>query len=284
MFDGHRRDFIGEPARGHRGRRLRLRRGGEFILLLARDPPFLGHVLRRRTHMVALEGVPQTISDHGVDQGEIAHLLAGAQRRAMRRQAHILLTAGDDDLRVAAVDRLIAERHGSQAGTADLIDGDRRALDRDAGGDGRLARGVLPGAGGQHMPHDRIVDFTRLRLGAGERGFDRGAPKLHRRCGRKGAVERSDRRPRGAGDDDVLIGHAVSPLWRPRFFTAFGALSILRNRNGRPCAGPPQRSDCVRARKPIILGIYCSCEIQERPDGPRRRAGCGRRFVGPDRH
>jgi hypothetical protein len=51
----------------------------EFVLHLARDLPLLGHVLGRDAHVVAVEGVPQAVLDHGVDHLPVAHLLAGAQ-------------------------------------------------------------------------------------------------------------------------------------------------------------------------------------------------------------
>jgi hypothetical protein len=67
----------------------------------AADVALGGDVLGRLAHVIAVEGVPQPVLDHGVDQGEVAHLLAGAQVLGVRRLAHALLTAGDDDLRVA---------------------------------------------------------------------------------------------------------------------------------------------------------------------------------------
>ena len=65
--------------------------------------------------MVAVEGVPQAVLDHGVDKLEIAHLLTGAQVGGVRRLAHALLTAGDHDPAVALSDRLIAQRHAQRS-------------------------------------------------------------------------------------------------------------------------------------------------------------------------
>ena len=65
--------------------------------------------------MVAVERVPQPVADHRVDELGVAHLDTVAQVDAVRRLAHALLPAGDDDFRVAVADRLITERHGAQA-------------------------------------------------------------------------------------------------------------------------------------------------------------------------
>jgi len=39
-----------------------------FVLLRTGDLPFLGDVLGRGAHVVAVEGVPEAVLDHGVDQ------------------------------------------------------------------------------------------------------------------------------------------------------------------------------------------------------------------------
>ena len=58
---------------------------GETVLVFAGDLPAGGDVLGRLAHVVAVEGVPQPVLDHGVDEGEVAHLLAVAQ--VLRRAA-----------------------------------------------------------------------------------------------------------------------------------------------------------------------------------------------------
>jgi hypothetical protein len=62
-----------------------------------------------------VEGVPQAVLDHGVDEGQVAHLLAAAEVLGVRRLAHALLAAGDDDLGRAVLDLLRRQRHGAQA-------------------------------------------------------------------------------------------------------------------------------------------------------------------------
>src|SRR3546814_10196405 len=90
----------------------------------------LRDVLGRVAHMIAVEGVPEPVLDHGVDHLEIAHLRALAQLGAVRRQAHALLAAGDDDVAVAQPDRLGAQRDGAQARAAHLVHHIGGPLDR----------------------------------------------------------------------------------------------------------------------------------------------------------
>src|SRR3546814_9199149 len=53
---------------------------GEGVLVAAGDLPAVGDILRRLAHVVAVEGVPQPVLDHGVHQAKVAHLLAVAER------------------------------------------------------------------------------------------------------------------------------------------------------------------------------------------------------------
>src|SRR4030095_8911475 len=69
----------------------------EAVLLLARDLPLARHIFGGVAHVVAVEGIPQPVLDHGVDELHVAHLGALAQMSAVRRLAHALLAAGNDD-------------------------------------------------------------------------------------------------------------------------------------------------------------------------------------------
>ena len=84
-----------------RGFRLVLRGDGERVLLLAGDLPFLGDILGGDAHVIAVEGIPQPVADHGVDELQVAHLLAGAQISGMGGQAHGFLAARHHDAAVA---------------------------------------------------------------------------------------------------------------------------------------------------------------------------------------
>ena len=204
-LDGDRRDLVLEPAGLHGGFRLVLRGDRELVLLAARDLVLLGDVLGRGAHVVAVEGVPQAVLDHGIDHLQAAHLGAVAQMGAVRRHAHGFLAARDHDLGIAVEDRLVAERDGAQARAAQLVDAPGRAFHRDAGGDRGLARGILSLAGGQDLPDDHLGDLLRVDPGAIEGGLDRDLSQLMGRQVRERPIEGSDRGPGSADDDDVVF-------------------------------------------------------------------------------
>ena len=197
-------DLVLELAGLLRGFRLVLRTNREFILLLARDLPLLGDVLRGVAHVIAVEGVPEAVLDHGVDHFQIAHLGPFAQMRAMRRLAHGFLAARDHDFGIAVEDGLIAERDRAQARTAQLVNAPGWALDRNASGDRGLPRRILSLTRGQDLTHDHLGHLRRVHAGALERLLDRDLAQFMRRQARKGPVESTDRRPRGADDDDIV--------------------------------------------------------------------------------
>ena len=81
----------------------------------------------------------------------------------MRRLGHALLPAGDDDSGIAGADLLGGQRHGAQAGAAELVDAEGGAP---AGMPAAMAAwraGFWPGAGGQDLAEDDLVHFVRLR-------------------------------------------------------------------------------------------------------------------------
>ncbi len=129
--------------------------------------------------------------------------------RDMRGEAHILLAAGDDDVGVAGLDLLRAESHGAQPGAAHLVHAPGGRLDGDARGDGGLPRRVLSLAGGQHLTHDHFIDVRRCDVRALQRRADGDLAERVRRDAGKRAVERANRRPRRADDDNIFVFHRV---------------------------------------------------------------------------
>ena len=122
----------------------------------------------------------------------------------MRRQAHVLLAAGDDDLGVAVAHRLRGEHHRLQAGAADGVDGERRHGHRQAALDDGLARRVLAGPGGEHLAEDHLADLLAGEPGALEQlDHNRGA-QIGRRGLGESAAELADRGAGGGDDDDVF--------------------------------------------------------------------------------
>jgi hypothetical protein len=113
-LDGDGNDLVLELAGLLRRLGLVLRVNRELILLRAGDLVLPGDVLGGVAHVIAVEGIPEAVFDHGVDHFEAAHLDAAAQVLRVRGHAHGFLTAGDDDFGVAVEQRLIAQRHRAQ--------------------------------------------------------------------------------------------------------------------------------------------------------------------------
>ena len=167
-LDGDGDDLVLELAGLLRGFGLVLRGDRELVLVVTRDLELAGDILGRVAHVIAVEGVPQPVLDHRIDELQVAHLGAGAQMLAVRRQRHRFLAAGHDDRSVAAPDLLHAERDGAQAGTADLVEPPGGRFLWQAGADRCLARRVLALPGGQHLAEDDLVDFRALDPGASQ--------------------------------------------------------------------------------------------------------------------
>ncbi len=186
---------------------LVLRGEGEFILRIAGDLPLVGDVFGGLAHVIAVERIPQAVADHRVDIFHIAHLVPGAQMRGMGAERHVFLTARRDDVGIAKLDMLRAQRHGAQARAADLVDAPGRAFDGQARIDMRLARGVLALCGGQNLTKDGFGHLGLLDARPRDDGFEHGSPQIMGgRIGER-ARERADSGARGRCDYDV--GHGI---------------------------------------------------------------------------
>jgi hypothetical protein len=109
--------------------------------------------------------------------------------RAVRRKAHALLAAGDDDVGIARGDLLRAEGDGTQARAAHLVHAEGRRIDRHTGRDRRLPRRVLALGRRQHLAHDHFIDIGRLDARPIERRVDGNLAKRMRGQRRQSAVE-----------------------------------------------------------------------------------------------
>src|SRR5206468_9214261 len=191
---------------------LVLRENRELVLLRAGDLVLARDVLGGVAHVVAVEGIPQAILDHGVDQFDAAHLDAATQILRVRGHAHGFLAAGDHDFRIAVEQRLIAERYRAQAAAAKLVDAPGRAFHRNTGSDRGLAGRVLALGRGQDLAHDDFGDAARLNAGPLQRGLDGDGAEVMGRHGGERAVETADRGAGGADDDDI-VGHENFLRW-----------------------------------------------------------------------
>jgi len=141
--------------------------------------------------------------DHRVDQADIAHLAARAQILRMGGQRHAFLPAGHHDAGIARTDRLRGQCDGAQARSAELVDANRRPLDRDAGIDGGLTRRILPLTGAQHLAQYHFVHFVGRNPGLRQRGDDCLTAQFMRRSRSERAHEAADGRTLGGGNDDI---------------------------------------------------------------------------------
>jgi hypothetical protein len=127
----------------------------------------------------------------------------------VRREAHRFLPSGDDDIRIAVRDRLRAEHRGLEPRTANLVDRHRGNHVGKARANRRLARGVLPDARGEHLPHDHLGHLIGLHARALQHLANDVRAKVRCRDLGDRAAEFADRGARCANDDDVF--HVVSP-------------------------------------------------------------------------
>ena len=153
--------------------------------------------------MIAVEGIPKAVLDHGIGEFHGSHFGPVAQMRGMCGQAHVLLTARNDDRCVPGLDGLVTERYGTQAGAADLIDRERRRFHGDAGAHRRLASGVLALARGEYVAQHDIRNVGCFDCGSVQRRADDGRPQLMGGNAGQRSPERSDSRACGRNDNNV---------------------------------------------------------------------------------
>src|SRR4029078_3739913 len=134
-----------------------------------------------------------------------------AQMRAVRRLAHGFLAAGDHDLGIAVEDGLVAERHRTQSGTAELVDAPGRALDRNSRCDRRLTSGVLALTGGENLTQNDLGHLCAFDAGALEGLLDGHLSQFVGRQRRERSIEGADRRARRTDDDNIVL-HLVTPF------------------------------------------------------------------------
>ena len=140
-----------------------VRRGRELVLLPARVTPAFFAVYSAWPPMWTSQNAhqsPSLIMPSTICLIAELHAVAHAVD-VVRRVGHRLLSAGDDDLRVARLDRLRGEHHGLESGAADLVDRERGDGRGDAGLERGLARRRLADAALDDVAHDDFVDRRR---------------------------------------------------------------------------------------------------------------------------
>ncbi len=206
-LDRHRdrHDLVLEDPVGDRVLGLQLAVGGERVLFLAADAVLLGEVLRGDAHVDVVEGVPQTVVDHRVDDLGVAHAGAEARgRQEVGRARHVLHAARDDDVHVACADHLRSDRNCFEARSAQHVDRRRGHLVRDPRADRGLARRVLAEARLQHAAEHDLVHLLAGDLGPLEGGAHGVRAELRRGHVLELPGEAADRRPHRADDHSVF--------------------------------------------------------------------------------
>ena len=146
----------------------------------------------------------------------MAHAQAGAGLgQHVGRQAHAFLAAGDDHFGIAAADGLGGQVQGLEARAADLVQRQRRHRMGQPGGDGGLARGVLPGAGGEHLAEDHLVHLLGLHTAALQQLADDDGAQFVGGDVRQAALEGADGGA-GGGDYHYVLHDWLTPVaWLP---------------------------------------------------------------------
>ena len=171
----------------------------------ARDPRLLRRVLRVAAHVDVAERAPEPVLDHPVDHRLIAELDAAAHSiDVVRRVRHRLLPAGDDDLRVARLDRLRGEHHGLEARAAHLVDRERRDGGRMPALIAAWRAGAWPTPPWITLPMI-TSSIACVDAGALDRRANRDGAKLRRGQRREAAEKPADRRA-GSRNDDTAAG------------------------------------------------------------------------------
>ncbi len=135
----------------------------------------------------------------------MAHAQAGAGAgHHVVGQAHVFLATGDDHLGIAAAYGLGRQVQGLEARAADLVQGHGRYRVGQAGLDRGLARGVLAGAGGQHLAHDHFIDQGTVEAGLAQQLADHRGTEVDGADAGQRTLEAAHRGT-GGGDNHYIL-------------------------------------------------------------------------------
>src|SRR5690349_24767291 len=162
-----RHDFIFEFPRFDRGRRFAMRVDGKLVLLASADPIFVSYNFPGAAHVVIFKRTPKSIVDHRIDQLTISESITFARScQQVRRVAHRLHAARDDDLSVAELHSLRRHHHRFQTRATHLVHSHCGNCRRYSSLQCRLPRGILSQACLNHTSHDHFINVFRLHARA----------------------------------------------------------------------------------------------------------------------
>ena len=154
--------------------------GGELILHFAGHAEALGHVLGGNAHVVIVEGVPQAIVDHNVNNLAVVHPVTEAGiGQSIGRKAHVLHTAYYHNVRIAGGDHVRSKVDALETAAANVVDGQRGHALGQTGLYGGLTGGALAKTGLQHVAHQHFVHVLGLNARAANGFLYNQSTKLH---------------------------------------------------------------------------------------------------------
>ena len=159
-------DLVLEAAGLDGGLGLLLGGGAESVQLLTGDAPHVADVLGGGAHVIVVEGVPQTVADHGVDDLLVTHAGAPALLgQGIGSGGHVLHAAGHHDVGVAGEDGAAGLDDGLHTGAADHAHGVGGGGQGHAGLHSGLTGGVLTQGGGEDAAEHDLVHVLGGHVG-----------------------------------------------------------------------------------------------------------------------
>ena len=108
--------------------------------------------------MIIIEGIPQAVMHQTINQLAIAKLCTGAAiSQNVWCAAHVFLATGDDNIRLATLDRLSSQMQCFKPGTANVINSDCRNAVRKTTFNSRLPCRILPCPCSQHLTKNYFI-------------------------------------------------------------------------------------------------------------------------------
>jgi hypothetical protein len=196
---GDRDDFFEEAAFGY-GLPC-LFQGGERVLGVAAKLVGFRTVLSEAPHKPPfIVSVFQAIQEHMVDDPVVPGAIAGTCTiEQIRRVGHALHATRHNDGGGASCNAVVGQHCRHHAGAAHLVYGRRANDERQASGDGCLARGRLALTGGQHAADQHLIDEILLDPGSLQGSADNCGAKLRGGNILEGPLEPAKRRPGNPG-------------------------------------------------------------------------------------
>ena len=210
LLDLHRdgNDLVIEAAGGLSGLGLLLGSSGELVLLTAGDAPDIIDVLGSGTHVIVIESIPQTVTDHGVHDLLVTHAGAPAGIGGGEgSSAHVLGTAADHDVGIAGQNGTGTLDDGLHAGAADHADGVGGNGVGDTGLDGDLTGHVLAQTGGQDAAEHQLIHVLGSNVGPLQGLLHHDGAHLSGGGVLQGTAEGTD--SGSAAVDDVQVFHSI---------------------------------------------------------------------------